>query len=55
MSDIELWNVIWRALRMIELAIAKKYNFGEYRIPPDENVVRLPNTGLSDPPKINQP
>ena len=37
MTDRELWNVIWRALRMVEIAIAKKYGFGEYR----ESVVLL--------------
>jgi hypothetical protein len=31
MSDRELWETIWRALRMIEKAIAKKYGFGEFR------------------------
>lgn len=37
MTERELWNTIWRALRMIEKAIAQKYGFGEYR----ENVVIL--------------
>ncbi len=31
MSERELWETIWRALRMIELAIARKYGFGEFR------------------------
>lgn len=31
MTERELWNTIWRALRMIEKAIALKYGFGEYR------------------------
>jgi len=30
-TERELWNTIWRALRMIEKAIAQKYGFGEYR------------------------
>lgn len=31
MTDRELWEAIWRALRMVENAIAKRYGFGEYR------------------------
>jgi len=31
MTDREFWEVVWRALRMVEKAIAKKHGFGEYR------------------------
>ena len=44
MTDAELWHVIWRALRMIEQAIARRYGFGEFNpkstnYKPPENVV----------------
>jgi hypothetical protein len=39
MTDRELWNVIWRALRMVEIAIAQKYGFGEYRNEESKNGV----------------
>jgi hypothetical protein len=39
MTDRELWETIWRALRMIEIAIAKKYGFGEYRTDEVKKVV----------------
>ena len=54
MSDKELWNVIWRALRMVELAIAKKYGFGEYRVD-DKNVVLLQENRAEKSAQITQP
>ena len=31
MTERELWLVIWRALRMAEIAIAKYWKFGEFK------------------------
>ncbi len=28
MTDREFWEVVWRALKMVESAIARKYDFG---------------------------
>jgi len=39
MSDRELWEQIWRAVRMIEKAIARRWGFGEFRDVQSGNVI----------------
>lgn len=58
MTERELWNTIWRALRMIEKAIAKHHGFGEFRdtIPTRRDNVRGndQNIGGSDEEQYNE-